>query len=80
MDFRCCNAVCRVIEGDVRTLAGAPALQHLILPEGVVLRISAEDLVSAFYLFALPEDWSRMMCFERKVSWKSLGRDQEGET
>ena len=80
MDFRCCNAVCRVIEGDVRTLAGAPALQHLILPEGVVLRISAEDLVSAFYLFALPEDWSRMMCFERKVSWKALGRDQDGET
>ena len=78
MDFRCCNAVCRVIEGDVRALAGAPALQHLVLPEGTVLKISAEDLVSAFYLFALPEGWSKMMCFERAISWKALGYEKEG--
>ena len=80
MDFRCCNAVCRVIEGDVRTLAGAPALQHLVLPEGTVEKISAEDLVSAFYLFALPEGWSKMMCFERAIPWKALGQDREGTT
>ena len=54
MDFRGCNAVTRIIEGDVKTLAGAPSLQHLVLPEGTVLRISAEDLVAAFYLFAIP--------------------------
>lgn len=80
MDFRCCNAICRVIEGDVKTLAGAPALQHLVLPEGTVLKISAEDLVSAFYLFALPEGWSKMMCFERPVTWKALGEEREGST
>ena len=80
MDFRACNAVTRIIEGDVRTLAAAPALQHVVMPSGSVLRLSAEDLVAAFYLFSLPEEWSQLMCFEKKVSWKALGRDQPGYT
>ena len=77
MDFRACNAVTRIIEGDVRTLASAPALQHVVMPSGSVLRLSAE---AAFYLFSLPEDWSQLMCFEKKVSWKSLGEDRPGST
>ncbi len=80
MDFRAVNSVMRVIEGDVRTLVGAPALQHVVLPEGHVLRVSAEDLVSAFYLFSLPEAWSHLMCFERVIKWRSLGVDKDGET
>ena len=80
MDFRACNAVTRIIEGDVRTLAGAPALQHLVLPEGTVLRISAEDLVAAFYLFALPPRWSKLMTFQKMVKWADLGIDREGWT
>ena len=80
MDFRACNAVTKIIEGDVRTLASAPALQHVVMPSGSVLRLSAEDLVSAFYLFSLPEDWSQLMCFEKKVKWKSLGEDRPGST
>ena len=75
MDFRASNAVTRIIEGDVRTLASAPALQHVVMPSGSVLRISAEDLVAAFYLFSLPEAWSQLMCFEKKVKWSSLGMD-----
>ena len=80
MDFRACNAVTRIIEGDVRTLASAPALQHVVMPSGSVLRLSAEDLVAAFYLFSLPEEWSQLMCFEKKVSWKALGEDRPGST
>ena len=68
MDFRACNSVTKIIEGDVRTLASAPALQHVVMPSGSVMRISAEDLVAAFYLFALPEEWSQLMCFEKKIS------------
>ena len=34
MDFRACNAVTKIIEGDVRTLASAPALQHVVMPSG----------------------------------------------
>ena len=80
MDFRPCNSVMKIIEGDVRSLAGAPSLQHVVLPEGTVLRVSAEDLVAAFYLFALPPAWTKLMAFQKKVSWKALGFDKPGTT
>ena len=80
MDFRGTNAATRVLEGDVRSLTGAPALQHVVLPAGKVIRMSADDLVSAFYLFALPPGWPEMMTFAEKVQWRSLGFDREGET
>ena len=78
MDFRATNAVTKILAGDVRTLSGSPALQHVVLPQGRVLRLSADDLVSAFYLFALPAEWSRLMCFSGKVSWRALGYEKEG--
>ena len=80
MDFRPANAVTRVIEGDVKTLAGSPMFQHIVLPEKQVLRMSAEDLVSAFYLFGLPEPWTQLMSFQKPTSWKALGFDKEGHT
>ena len=78
MDFRGTNAATRVLEGDIRTLTGAPAWQHVVLPNSSVLRLSAEDLVAAFYLFALPPGWSRLMCFGEKVPWTVLGVDKPG--
>eukprot|EP00435_Cladocopium_sp_Y103_P034012 s218_g8.t1 len=79
MDFRATNAVTKVLTGDVRSLTGAPALQHIVLPEGQVLRVSADDLVAAFYLFALPKGWSQLMCFEKAVPWRCLGIEKAGE-
>ena len=32
MDFRAVNSVMKIIEGDVRTLTGAPSLQHIVMP------------------------------------------------
>ncbi|CAJ1461453.1 unnamed protein product [Effrenium voratum] len=78
MDFRATNSVSRVLTGDVKSLTGAASLQHIVLPEGKVLRMSADDLVAAFYLFALPRGWSRLMCFGGPVAWKSLGYAREG--
>eukprot|EP00438_Fugacium_kawagutii_P032030 Skav203167 [mRNA] locus=scaffold371:249779:253293:+ [translate_table: standard] len=78
MDFRGVNSVTKVLEGDVRTLTGAPALQHVVLPGGKVLRVSADDLVAAFYLFALPPGWSRLMTFGPKVPWRKLGVEKPG--
>ena len=80
MDFRGVNSVMKIIEGDVRTLTGAPALQHVVMPKGSLLRISADDLVSAFYLFALPKAWSQLMAFDMPVPWKDLGFSREGST
>lgn len=36
-------------------------------------------LVAAFYLFALPPGWSRLMTFGPKVAWRKLGIEQDGE-
>eukprot|EP00435_Cladocopium_sp_Y103_P046347 s1615_g13.t1 len=78
MDFRCTNTATRVLEGDIRSLTGAPAWQHIVLPNSSVLRLSAEDLVAAFYLFGLPPGWSRLMCFGEKVPWTVLGVSKPG--
>lgn len=51
MDFRPCSAVTRIIEGDVRSLAGAPSLQRIVLPQHTVLRVSAEDFVAVLFVF-----------------------------
>eukprot|EP00438_Fugacium_kawagutii_P027179 Skav234838 [mRNA] locus=scaffold1428:135350:140785:- [translate_table: standard] len=80
MDFRSVNSAMKVLEGDVRSLSGAPSIQHVVLPAGKVLRISADDLCSAFYLFALPPGWSKLMVFRQKVPWRCLGVEKEGET
>ena len=80
MDFRSINSVMRIIDGDVKTLAGAPSLQHVVLPSGTLLRTSAEDMVAAFYLFALPPVWSTYMAFSKTVSWSALGSKKPGKT
>ena len=53
MDFRAVNSVTRLLEGDIRSLTSAPSLQHIALPEGKLLRLSADDLCAALYLFVL---------------------------
>eukprot|EP00435_Cladocopium_sp_Y103_P063332 s18_g24.t3 len=78
MDFRCTNAATRILTGDVGTLSGAAALQHVVLPEGHVVRLSADDLMAAFYLFGLPQERSRMPCFRETVPWSVLGIDKPG--
>ena len=80
MDFRAVNSVMKIIEGDVRTLTGAPSLQHIVMPPNTLLRISADDLVAAFYLFGLPKAWSQLMAFNMPVKWHSLGIDRDGTT
>lgn len=78
MDFRAVNSVTEIVTGDVRSLAGSPSLRHVVLPAGKVIRMSADDLVAAFYLFRLPAEWSRLMCFASKVAWRCLGIDRDG--
>ena len=73
MDLRHTNVATRIITGDIRSLTGAAALQHLVLPDGHVMRMSADDLVAAFYLFALPKGWSRLMTFKNQCPGRSWG-------
>lgn len=80
MDLRATNIVTEVITGDVTTLAGASSYQHVVLGDGELLTISADDLTAAFYLFGLPEAWSELMVFREKVSFSDLGLPGEGTT
>ena len=45
MDLRHTNVATRIITEDIRSLTGAAALQHVVLPDGHVMRMSADDLV-----------------------------------
>ena len=78
MDFRGVNSAMKVLEGDIRSLTGAPAMQHIVLPNSSVIRVSAEDLIAAFYLFRLPDGWAKLMCFGEKVPWTALGISRPG--
>eukprot|EP00438_Fugacium_kawagutii_P028380 Skav207224 [mRNA] locus=scaffold1717:49410:52959:+ [translate_table: standard] len=80
MDLRATNAVMRVIAGDISTLAGASAFTNIVLEEGKLITLSGDDLCSSFYLFRLPDAWKPFMAFERKVSWRVLGVDRDGDT
>lgn len=73
MDLRATNAIMEVIEGDIKTLSGCAAFQHIVIDDGEVLALSGDDLTAAFYLFGLPQEWSEMMVFRERVKMSDLG-------
>lgn len=73
MDLRATNAIMEVIEGDIKTLSGCAAFQHIVLEDGDVLALSGDDLTAAFYLFGLPQAWSELMVFNERVRMSDLG-------
>lgn len=79
-DLRASNSVLRVIEGDIKSLTGAAAFQRIVLEDSEVIRLSGDDLVSAFYLFELPPVWSPFLALRGAVPWRALGIDEPGET
>eukprot|EP00438_Fugacium_kawagutii_P010981 Skav206612 [mRNA] locus=scaffold1562:77884:84170:+ [translate_table: standard] len=80
MDLRGSNSVLKIIGGDIATLAGASAFTNIILEDGKLISISGDDLCSSFYLFRLPSSWKPYLTFEKKVAWKALGIQAEGDT
>eukprot|EP00438_Fugacium_kawagutii_P005526 Skav227070 [mRNA] locus=scaffold72:1057412:1062770:- [translate_table: standard] len=80
MDLRASNAILSVIGGDIGTLSGASAFTAIALEEGNVISISGDDLVASFYLFSLPPSWRPFLAFEKPISWRALGYDQDGST
>lgn len=71
IDLRATNCIMDQLDGDLQTLTGAASFQKLAVEEGQQLLISGDDLTSAFYLFRLPEEWSKFMVLEKPVK-KSL--------
>ena len=67
MDFRAANAMHRSLPGAVETMVGPAKWQGICLGEEDGLAVSGDDLVSCFYLFAIPYEWSRFFAFRKKV-------------
>ena len=72
MDFRAANALHRELPGAVASLVGPAKWQGFVLEKGEVLLTSGDDLVSSFYLFKIPYEWSRYFAFRKNVSRRAL--------
>ena len=57
------NSVLREIEGRVCGLPSITQWINVHLDTGEELRLYQNDMVSAFYLFSLPETWAPLLCF-----------------
>ncbi len=73
MDFRAANALHRSLPGAVESLVGPAKWQAICLDPGEVMVASGDDLVSCFYLFSIPYEWSKYFAFRKTVKRKVLG-------
>ena len=71
------NSVLRNIPGRVHRLPDICQWLHVILDRGEEVRLCQSDMVSAFYLFALPREWSELLCFNLWATGLELGRPPE---
>ena len=79
MDFRCANAVHRMLPGAVDSLVGPAKWQGLSLGPSEVLISSGDDLVACFYLFKIPFSWSRYFAFRKPIKRGVLGLEGDPE-
>ena len=77
IDLRASNWLLHQLDGDTQTLTGAASFQRIMVSEGEELLVSGEDLVSAFYLFALPACWAPFMALGKSVPGRCVGRPEE---
>ena len=67
------NSVLRTIPGRVHRLPNICQWLHVTLAPGEEVRLCQSDMVSAFYLFGLPAEWSELLCFNLSATSKDLG-------
>ena len=67
------NAILRSIPGRVDRLPSVMQWMHICLDAGETVSICQNDMVSAFYLFRIPEEWSELLAFGLKFKGDELG-------
>ena len=77
IDLRASNWLLHQLDGDTQTLTGAASFQRIMVSEDEELLVSGEDLVSAFYLFAMPPGWGPFMTLAKPVPGHLVGRPEE---
>ena len=72
------NRAMGVILADIGQLPSASVWQQLVLAEGDTLTVSQADMSCAFYLFRLPPQWSRYLCFNHGMLATDVGEAGPG--
>ena len=67
------NSVLRTIPGRVHRLPNICQWLHVIVAPDEEVRLCQSDMVSAFYLFSLPPEWSELLCFNLSTTGEKLG-------
>ena len=67
------NSVLRPIRGRVHQLPHICQWLHVTVSEQEEVRLCQSDMVSAFYLFSVGEDWARQLCFNLSATEAQLG-------
>ncbi|CAK9061007.1 unnamed protein product [Durusdinium trenchii] len=67
------NSVLRVIPGRVAKLPNITQWLNVVLEEGETVRLAQSDMTCAFYLFGMPIEWSRLLCFNLCFDSSTLG-------
>ena len=67
------NALLRPLEGHIHHLPHISQWLNVCLGTDEQLRLYQSDMVSAFYLFRLPEQWARLLCFNLSFFNHDLG-------
>ena len=74
------NGVLCQLKGLVGELPGITQYMSLFLGDGEELIISQSDMTSAFYLFAIPDEWAPFLTFNLCFKGKGIGIGTPSET
>ena len=72
------NAVLVQLEGAVKELPGVCQYMSIVLEEGETLSFCQSDMTSAFYLFGLPPQWRKFLCFNLRAVGSEIGLKSSG--
>ena len=67
------NSILRTLEARVHKLPTVSQWMSICVGENEEVRLFQSDMTSAFYLFALPQQWRRLLCFNLKFAAREVG-------
>lgn len=70
MNLKPINRAMGIIRGDISELPIAQTWNQLFLEDDETIYVSQADMASAFYLFKLPQQWVKFLCFNAKFKGK----------
>ena len=68
------NGLFSVLRGDIDMLPSATGWLPILLESGGVISMNQLDMASAFYLFAIPEQWFPFFCLNYLVDGSVIGK------